>query len=69
MNKNKIDLNSYLTRYGQQTSGDLNFGTSRSKSKRESAFEQLDYTPTHVIEQHAFQTTQTHYTGFSKSQN
>ena len=34
MNKNKIDLNTYLTRYGQQSSGDLNFNLSGSRMQR-----------------------------------
>lgn len=32
--KNKLDLNSYLERYGQQVAADTDFQPSQSRSKR-----------------------------------
>lgn len=66
---NKIDLDRYLTKYGQQSAQEINFNQSKSRSRRfnDHSYEQVTYTQD--LRSETFQPQQTHYTGFSKSQN
>ena len=63
--KNKLDLNTYLTRYGQQAT-DTPFNAAQSRSKK---FQESSYDRGNFQEPEPYQSQQVHFTGFSKSQN